>query len=81
MDVFWCIHIVTYIFIIAIVCVLLHFTKNNLYIGGFFKHAANARDSSFNERCTPQQGSSPLQGHGSWLMCEVALKNCKDDLS
>ena len=19
------------------------------------------------------QGSSPLQGHGSWLMCEVAL--------
>ena len=20
------------------------------------------------------QGSSPLQGHGSWLMCEVALK-------
>src|ERR1700738_4297852 len=21
------------------------------------------------------QGSSPLQGHGSWLMCEVALRN------
>ena len=20
------------------------------------------------------QGSSPLQGHGSWLVCEVALK-------
>ena len=20
------------------------------------------------------QGSSPLQGHGSWLMCEVALR-------
>ena len=32
---FLCIHIVTYIFIVAIVCVLLHFTNNNLYIGGF----------------------------------------------
>ena len=35
MDVLLCIHIVTCIFIVAIVCVLLHFTKNNLYIGGF----------------------------------------------
>ena len=28
------IHIVTYIFIVAIVSVLLHFTTKNLYIGG-----------------------------------------------
>ena len=35
MDVFLCIHIVTYIFIVTIVCVVLHFTIKNLYIGGF----------------------------------------------
>ena len=34
MDFFLRIHIVTYIFIVAIVCVLLHFTNKNLYIGG-----------------------------------------------
>ena len=42
-----CRHIVTCIFIVAIVCALVHFTKNNLYIGGFLEYAVKARDSRF----------------------------------
>ena len=47
MDDFLCIHIVTYIFIVAIVCVLLHFTKKKLVYRGFLEYVVNARDSRF----------------------------------
>ena len=39
-------HIVTCIFVVAIVCVSLHFTKKLVY-GGFLGYAVNARESRF----------------------------------
>jgi hypothetical protein len=38
----------------------------SLHITAFPTHMVRPLDES--------QGCSPLQGHGSWLMCEVALR-------
>ena len=46
MDVFF-VYIATCIFIVAIVCVLLHSTNNNLYVGVFLEYVVNAHDSRF----------------------------------
>ena len=44
-----------------------------LHITAFPTHMVRPLDES--------QGSSPLQGHGSWLMCEVALSTVEGALS
>ena len=58
MDGFLCIHIVTYIFIVAIVRVLLHFTNKNLYIWDFLSMQQTQVILGFNERYTPREFST-----------------------